>query len=83
MTRSVRALLASEGVQPGQYGLLRFYLRPEAQFDHLVGLPDSADRAAAIIGTMEGIEEYYESLHSVLPKNEYQKIANDDIFGRI
>src|SRR5690625_4895251 len=32
------------------------FLRPEAQFDHLVGLPDSADRAAAIITAMEGIE---------------------------
>ncbi|MFO7648578.1 type I restriction-modification system subunit M N-terminal domain-containing protein, partial [Halomonas campaniensis] len=29
------------------------YLRSEAQFDHLVALPDSADRARAIIDAME------------------------------
>lgn len=55
------------------------YLRPEAQFDHLVSLPDSADRAAAIIAAMEGIEEDYESLRGVLPKNEYHKIGNGDL----
>ena len=32
------------------------FLRPEAQFDHLVGLPDSEDRAKALIGAMESIE---------------------------
>ena len=55
------------------------YLRPEAQFDTLVALPDSADRAASIIGAMESIEEDYESLRGVLPKSEYQKIANDTL----
>lgn len=61
----------------GQQGAI--YLRSEAQFDHLVSLPDSADRAGAIIAAMEGIEEDYESLRGVLPKSEYQKIANDDL----
>jgi type I restriction enzyme M protein len=61
----------------GQQGAI--FLRPEAQFDHLVGLPDSADRASAIITAMEGIEEDYESLRGVLPKSEYQKIANADL----
>src|SRR5690606_28229335 len=61
----------------GQQGAI--YLRPEAQFDHLVSLPDSADRAAAIIAAMEGIEEDYESLRGVLPKTEYHKIGNDDL----
>ena len=55
------------------------FLRPEAQFDHLVSLPDSADRAAAIVTAMEGIEEDYVALKGVLPKAEYQKIANDDL----
>ena len=61
----------------GQQGAI--FLRPEAQFDHLVGLPDSADRAAAIITAMEGIEADYESLRGVLPKAEYQKIGNDEL----
>ena len=55
------------------------YLRPEAEFDHLVGLPDSADRAAAIISAMEGIEADYESLRGVLPKAEFHKIANAEL----
>lgn len=55
------------------------YLRPEAEFDALVALPDSADRAAAIIAAMEGIEADYESLRGVLPKAEYHKIANGDL----
>lgn len=59
----------------GQQGAI--FLRPEAQFDHLVSLPDSADRAAAIITAMEGIEADYESLRGVLPKAEYQKLGND------
>ena len=48
------------------------FLRPGARFDHLVALPDGADRAAAIIAAMESIEEDYDSLRGVLPKNEYQ-----------
>jgi type I restriction enzyme M protein len=32
------------------------FLRPEAQFDYLVGLKDSEDRAQAIIAAMESIE---------------------------
>lgn len=44
-----------------------------------MGLPDSADRAAAIITAMEGIEADYESLRGVLPKAEYQKIGNDEL----
>lgn len=61
----------------GQQGAI--YLRPEAQFDHLVSLPDSADRAAAIIAAMDGIEADYDALRGVLPKAEYHKIANADL----
>ncbi len=61
----------------GQQGAI--YLRPEAQFDHLVSLPDSADRAAAIIAAMDGIEADYDALRGVLPKAEYHKIANQDL----
>ena len=55
------------------------FLRPEAQFDYLVSLPDSADRAAAIINAMEGIEADYAALRGVLPKADYQKIGNEDL----
>ena len=61
----------------GQQGAI--FLRPEAQFDHLVSLPDSADRAAAIINAMDGIEADYDALRGVLPKAEYHKIANADL----
>ncbi|MFV2045271.1 MAG: type I restriction-modification system subunit M N-terminal domain-containing protein, partial [Anaerolineales bacterium] len=46
------------------------YLREKAQFDHLVTLPDSEDRAKAIIEAMESIEEDYDNLRGVLPKSE-------------
>ena len=38
------------------------FLRPAAQFDSLVGLTDSDDRAKAIIDAMESIEADYETL---------------------
>ncbi len=52
------------------------FLQPEAQFDSLVALSDSADRARAIIGAMDSIEADYESLRGVLPKSEYQELDN-------
>ena len=52
------------------------FLRPKAQFDHLVALPDSADRAQAIIAAMESIEKDYANLRGVLPKSEYQELDN-------
>lgn len=61
----------------GQQGAI--FLQPEAQFDHLVSLPESADRAAAIINAMESIEADYTALRGVLPKAEYHKIGNDDL----
>jgi type I restriction enzyme M protein len=53
------------------------FLKPEAQFDHLVNLPDSEDRAQAVINAMEAIEEDYETLKGILPKSEYQELDND------
>ena len=58
------------------------FLRPEAQFDHLVALPDGADRAKAIIAAMAAIEEDYDSLRGVLPKSEYQELGND-VLGQL
>ncbi len=55
------------------------FLNPEAQFDYLVALPDSADRAKAIMDAMESVELNYDSLAGVLPKNEYQKLDNDTL----
>jgi type I restriction enzyme M protein len=52
------------------------FLRAEAQFDHLVALPDAADRAAAVIAAMEAVEEDYPALKGVLPKTEYQSLEN-------
>lgn len=58
------------------------FLRPEAQFDHLVSLPDGADRAAAIIAAMEAVEDDYAALEGVLPKTEYQSLEND-VLGNV
>lgn len=51
------------------------FLRPEAQFDYLVSLPDSEDRAGKIITAMESIEADYD-LEGVLPKDEYRHLEN-------
>ncbi|MGB5806473.1 N-6 DNA methylase [Castellaniella sp.] len=69
-----RALTKEDFSQQGA-----IYLHPESQFDTLVALPDSADRAQAIIDAMGRIEDDYESLRGVLPKLEYQKIGNKDL----
>ncbi len=53
------------------------FLRPEAQFEYLVNLPDSEDRAQAIINAMESIEEDYETLRGIPPKSEYLELEND------
>jgi type I restriction enzyme M protein len=53
------------------------YLKPEAQFEHLVNLPDSEDRAQAVITAMDAIEEDYDTLKGVLPKTEYQELDNE------
>ncbi len=58
------------------------FLRPNAQFDYLVSLTDSDDRAKALIDAMESIEADYETLRGVLPKSEYQELDND-VLGRL
>lgn len=50
------------------------FLQPKAQFDYLVALTDSDDRAKAIIEAMESIEGDYDNLRGVLPKSEYQEL---------
>ncbi len=72
-----RALTKEDFSQQGA-----IYLRPKAQFDHLVALPDSADRARAIIEAMESIEADYENLRGVLPKGEYQELDNQ-VLGQL
>jgi len=52
------------------------FLQPKAQFDYLVGLKDSDDRAKAVIDAMESIEGDYASLKGVLPKKEYRELDN-------
>ncbi|MCR9095665.1 MAG: type I restriction-modification system subunit M [bacterium] len=58
------------------------FLRPKAQFDHLVALTDSDDRAKAIVDAMESIEADYDTLRGVLPKAEYQELDND-VLGQL
>ncbi|WP_027186138.1 N-6 DNA methylase [Desulfovibrio inopinatus] len=58
------------------------FLQPKAQFDTLVALTDSDDRAKAIIEAMESIESDYASLRGVLPKNEYQELSKE-VLGQL
>src|SRR5229473_4464654 len=53
------------------------FLREKSQFDYLVELPASEDRGKAIITAMSLIEDDYQSLKGMLPKNEYQELDND------
>ena len=53
------------------------FLQPKAQFDYLVGLKDSVDRAKAIIDAMKSIEADYGTLRGVLPKQEYRELDNE------
>jgi type I restriction enzyme M protein len=45
------------------------YLPEQSQFDYLVSLPESADIGEAIDNAMKLIEDEYENLKGVLPKN--------------
>jgi type I restriction enzyme M protein len=47
-----------------------------------VALPDSTDRARAIIEAMDSIEADYENLRGVLPKGEYQELDNQ-VLGQL
>ena len=58
------------------------FLQPKAQFDYLVALKDSDDRAKAVIDAMESIESDYETLRGVLPKKEYRELDNE-ILGQL
>jgi type I restriction enzyme M protein len=58
------------------------YLKPQAQFDHLVALTDADDRAEAIIQAMEAIEADYSNLRDQLPKQEYRTIPNE-VLGQL
>lgn len=58
------------------------FLRQEAQFDYLVALKDSDNRAKAIIDAMQSIENDYDSLRGVLPKSEYQELDNS-VLGQL
>ncbi len=58
------------------------FLRPKAQFEYLVNLPDNKDRVQAIIDAMESIEEDYETLRKIPPKSEYLQL-DDDVLGQL
>lgn len=53
------------------------FLQPKAQSDYLMSLPDSEDRAKAIIEAMDSIVADYDNLRGVLPKSDYQELDND------
>ena len=45
------------------------FLPEQSQFEYLVNLPESADIGEAIDNTMKLIEDEYDNLKGVLPKN--------------
>lgn len=55
-----------------------FYLPPDARYDYLLSLPESANIAAAIKMAMEKIEEYAKELKDCLPKDGYFALAPKD-----
>ena len=57
-------------------------LRPEAQYDYLLALPEGADLAKAVADAMESIEKDYPSLRGQLPKAEYQELGKD-VLGQL
>jgi type I restriction enzyme M protein len=57
-------------------------LKPEAMFDSLVALPDSADRAQAIYDAMQSIEDDHVTLRGQLPKAEYKEM-DSDVLGQL
>ena len=62
--RGIRALTKQDFVAQNS-----MFLPPEAQFDYLVALPESAYIGEAIDNAMKLIEDEYENLKGVLPKN--------------
>lgn len=58
------------------------YLRPEAQFEYLVSLPEGKSAAAALIAAMESIEADYATLAGLLPKQEYEEL-DDDVLRQV
>lgn len=58
------------------------FLRPEAEFEHLVGLPEGKSAAGALTAAMESIEEDYEALAGLLPKQEYEEL-DDDVLRQV
>ncbi|MDQ0257091.1 type I restriction enzyme M protein [Evansella vedderi] len=52
------------------------FLQENARFDYLINLPEDRDRGQAIIEAMDAIEEDYDDLKGVLPK-DYHIFEND------
>jgi len=53
------------------------FLQPHAQFDYFIEKADDPTVPQIIIAAMESIEEDYDGLKGVLPKQEYQSIPPD------
>lgn len=53
------------------------YLRKQAQFEYLVSLPSDKDVAKAVKDAMQSIEDDYDSLKTMLPKDEYEELDHD------
>ena len=67
-----RALTKEDFSQKGS-----IFLQPQAQFDYFIEKADDPTLPQIIIAAMESIEEDYDGLKGVLPKQEYQSIPPD------
>lgn len=67
-----RALTKEDFSQKGA-----IFLQPQAQFDYFIEKADDPSLPQIIIAAMESIEEDYDGLKGVLPKQEYQSIPPD------
>lgn len=52
------------------------FLQKKSQFDYLLNLPEDRDKGRAVIEAMDAIEQDYDSLKGILPK-EYHIFEND------
>jgi len=57
------------------------FLQQKSQFDYLLNLPEDRDKGRAVIEAMDAIEQDYDSLRGILPK-EYH-IFDNDLLSRL
>ena len=80
--KEIEPTLAKRGGKPRPlakedfFSKAALFLREKSRFDYLANLPGDKDKSQAIINAMQAIEEDYESLRGILPK-DYHTLSSD------